>query len=89
MIKWVKTGKEVTEVSTTITYAGVDTGVTFESRKRQIAHANRSGTWDYTSYFVLLHGVVLAEKNSLRDAKEYAEHLFIPQKDGLMQVDAV
>lgn len=43
-----------------------------ESRKRHIPHANRQGTWDYTSYFVLRDGVELVEKHSLKDAKEYA-----------------
>ena len=75
MIKWTKTGKEVSAEGTTITYTGEGTDLTIESRKRHIPHANRTGTWDYTSYFILNGGEVVAEKHSLKDAKEYAEGL--------------
>ena len=73
MITWTKTGRTVNSDGTTITYSGEGTDLTIESRKRHIPHANGNGTWDHTSYFVILGGVELIEKQSLRDAKEYAE----------------
>ena len=72
--KWEKTGKRVGSEGTTITYFFPGTGITIESRKRHIPHANRSGTWDHTSYFVLKDGKEISEKYSLKDAKEYAEN---------------
>lgn len=72
-MKWSKTGKTVSSEGTTITYTLDDTGYTVESRKRKIPHANRSGTWDHTSYFVLKDGEEVIEKYSLADAKKYAE----------------
>lgn len=75
MIRWIKTGREVNAEGTTITYFGKGTDFAIESRKRHIPHANRSGTWDHTSYFVLKNGNELIEKFSLKDAKEFAEGL--------------
>ncbi len=75
MIGWIKTGRTVNSEGTTITYSGVDTNLTIESRKRRIPHANRAGTWDHTSYFVLKDGKEVAEKWSLREAKRFAETL--------------
>ena len=75
MIGWIKTGRTVNSEGTTITYSGVGTNLTIESRKRHIPHANRAGTWDHTSYFVLKDGKEVAEKWSLRDAKVFAETL--------------
>lgn len=75
-MKWIKTGKTVIVGNgTTITYKLEGTPFTVESRKRTIPHANRSGTWDHTSYFVQKDGVDVAEKHTLRAAKEYAETL--------------
>lgn len=72
-MRWLKAGKTVNAEGTTIIYELENTGYTIESRKRHIPHANgRSGTWDYTSYFVLKNGQELIEKYSLKDAKEYA-----------------
>ncbi len=70
---WTKISRTVNTEGTTITYAGLGTDYTIESRKRHIPHANGVGTWDHTSYFVLLAGRDLAEKMSLSDAKEFAE----------------
>lgn len=72
-MKWIKTGKTENEEGTTITYVlDGNTGYSIESRKRRIPHAGgRSGTWDHTSYFVLIDGQELIEKFSLKDAKEY------------------
>lgn len=76
MRKWIKTGKVVSASgSTTITYRLDGTPYTVESRKRPIPHANRGGTWSFTSYFILKDGVEVAEKHTLGHAKEYAEAL--------------
>lgn len=76
MMKWANMGKTINEEGTTITYEAADYPITIESRKRHIPHAGgRSGTWDHTSYFVLYLGEEVVEKNSLRDAKEYAEKM--------------
>ena len=73
-MKWIKTCRTVSvSQGTTITYRLEGTPYTVESRKRPIPHANRSGTWDHTSYFVLRDGVEVAEKHTLGRAKEYAE----------------
>lgn len=74
-MKWVNMGKTINEDGTTITYEAADYPITIESRKRHIPHANRSGTWDHTSYFVLYLGEEVVEKYSLKDAKEYAEKM--------------
>ena len=76
-VKWVKTGKQVSAaLGTTLTYRLEGTPYTVESRKRPIPHANRAGTWSFTSYFVLKDGVEVAEKHTLGHAKEYAEALY-------------
>lgn len=75
MIRWIKTGRTVSKEGSTVIYSGAGTDLTIESRKRHIPHANRSGTWDHTSYFILRNGEEIAEKWSLKDAKEYAEGL--------------
>ena len=75
MITWTKMGRTVSAEGTTIEYAGLGTSLTIESRKRKIPHANGSGFWWHTSYFVLDNGRELKEKYSLRDAKEYSEKL--------------
>lgn len=75
-MNWIKTGRTVTEDGSSTTYAaeGHPT-LRIESRKRQIPHAARGGTWAFTSYFVLLDGEEVAEKMRLTDAKEFAETL--------------
>ena len=73
-MEWIKTGKTVNADGSTITYSLNNAPeITIESRKRHIPHANGSGIWEYTSYFVLRDGEELIEKHSLRDAKEHAE----------------
>jgi hypothetical protein len=74
---WQKTGKIVSGEGTTVEYrpARVNINISVESRKRHIPHANGVGTWDHTSYFVVLNGEDVKEKYSLKDAKEYAEGL--------------
>ena len=81
-MKWIKIEKRVTgSGATTITYRLDGTPYTVESRKRPIPHANRAGTWSFTSYYVLKDGVEVAEKNTLGYAKEYAEMLNSGQND--------
>ena len=77
MLKWKKVGRTVrADGSCTITYEaqGKDTVYTLESRKRPIKHANRSGSWMYTSYF-LIAGVQEQEFHRLQDAKRAAEEM--------------
>lgn len=74
MNTWAKTGRTVGPEGTTITYTDLrETGLTIESRKRHIPHANRSGTWDHTTYWVLRDGEELAEHWTLAGAKVWAE----------------
>lgn len=76
-VKWAKTGKWVSAaLGTTIIYRLEGTPYTVKSWKRPIPHANRSGTWDHTSYFVQKDGVEVAEKHTLGHAKECAEALY-------------
>ena len=76
-MKWIKTGKKmIVGKGTTITYRLEGTPYTIESRKRPIPHANRAGSWSFTSYFVLRDGVEVVEKHTLKAAKEYAEALY-------------
>ena len=70
---WKKLGKTVSAEGTTVIYEAAGTGYRIESRKRHIPHANGIGTWDHTTYFVLLNGKELREEYSLRRAKEWAE----------------
>ena len=76
-MKWERTGKIVNVEGTTVEYrpVGVRMNVSVESRKRHIPHANKLGTWDHTSYFVLVDGKDVKERWTLKDAKAYAEDL--------------
>lgn len=75
---WVKTGRTVTPEGKTVTYTDLrKTGLTIESRKRHIPPANRSGTWDHTSYWVLRDGEKLKECHTLTAAKEWADRYAI------------
>lgn len=53
---WIKAGKTADRNGTTVIYQLAGTGITVESRRRHIPHANGSGTWDHTSYFVVRGG---------------------------------
>lgn len=81
MLKWTKTGRTVSPEGTTITYAAEGTGLTIESRKKHIPHANRSGYWDHTTYYILKDGEEVIERWSLKGAKEYAEIIWEDQQD--------
>lgn len=80
MAKWIKQGKTVTPEGTTIEYSLEGTGVTVESRKRHIPHANRTGTWDHTSYFVLRDGAEIRELWTLKSAQMHAEEMELEAK---------
>lgn len=78
MNTWAKTGRTVGPEGTTVTYTDMrETGLTIESRKRHIPHANRSGTWDHTTYWVLRDGEELAEHWTLAGAKTWADRYAI------------
>ncbi len=73
---WEKVSKRTGTEGTTITYRLQSAPqYEIESQKRHIPHANGSGTWDHTSYVVLYHGLKVAEKMRLSDAKDYAERM--------------
>lgn len=76
---WLRVGKTISAKGTDITYqagrGGEPLPLYIESRRRHIPHADDVGTWDHTTYFVIKDGEELAEKQTLRDAKEYAERL--------------
>lgn len=84
---WKKTGKRIGPDGTTISYELPGCPMRIESRKRHIPHANRSGTWEHTSYFVLRGEEVIAEKQTLADAKILAERYMMDR--GLMEEDEV
>lgn len=75
MGNWKKAGKTVSKEGSTVRYELEGTALAVESRKRYIQHANRTGTWDHTTYFVIVDGQDVKECYSLKDAKEYAEAL--------------
>ena len=74
-MEWKKTGRTTGDNGESTTYYESDDGrYKIESRKRAIPHANRSGHWMHTSYF-LIDDVSGSEREywSLRDAKVAAE----------------
>ena len=77
-MKWEKIGRVESAEGVTITYRGADPQVTIESRKRHVPHAfgsGKSGTYDVTSYHVLVSGVPVHEAVRLVDAIGYAEKM--------------
>ena len=75
MAIWKKIDRNENQEGTTITYQLPGTDLTIESRKRHIPHANGIGTWDHTTYVVIVGGQDVKTQYSLADAKEYAEGL--------------
>lgn len=71
-IIWTRKGKTVGSEGTTVTYCGLGTTLSIESRKRHIPHANGVGTWDHTSYWVIDNNREIKEMWTLKDAKEFA-----------------
>ncbi len=73
-MNWAKTGRTINQDGTTVIYTDLrETGLTIESRKRHIPHANGSGTWDHTTYWVLRNGEELKELQTLTAAKDWAD----------------
>ena len=80
-MKWEKAGwcqdkdeKKILYVASEHLHFGTGCPLTIESRRRHIPHTNGEGTWDHTTFFVLdKHGNELAEKQTLKAAKEFAE----------------
>ena len=80
---WKKTLRSVSAEGKTITYELPGCPIRIESRKRHIPHANGSGTWSYSSFFVLRGDEVIGEKKTLEEAKRLAEWYVISR--GLME----
>jgi len=77
---WKKISKREGPEGRTIVYENEEHPlIKIESRLRHIPHKKCGGTYDHTSYFVLLSGTEKVEKMSLRSAQEYAEKL-LPSK---------
>lgn len=77
MLKWEKTGRTVRgDGSSTVTYEakGKTAVYRIESRKLPIAHANRPGSWMYTSYFLIVW-TTAREFHTFMDAKRAAEEM--------------
>lgn len=73
-MNWKKTGREVKgNGETTTFYESGDGWFRIESRKRNVPHANRSGYWQHTTYFLIDGNGNEKEYWSLKDAKEAAE----------------
>jgi hypothetical protein len=73
--KWVKAGVTIGPEGRTITYRAPDTGVRIESRKVEVPHANRVGTWKHTSYWVIWPDGSETQFWRLADAKAAAENI--------------
>ena len=81
MIKWRATGKIVSpNGEKTVFYRGDNTDYRIESRTRWIQNNKNNGRRLFTTYVVIIPNeygddVVVAEKMSLADAKEYVEEM--------------
>ena len=81
MIKWRATGKTVkANGEKTVFYRGDGTDYRIESRTRWIQNNKNNGRRLFTTYVVIIPNeygddVVVAEKMSLADAKEYVEEM--------------
>ena len=70
---WVKKG---TGSAKTIRYAAEDCRFEIESRKRAIPHANESGVWYHTTYFLIDTATGFEREFwKLADAKQAAEDM--------------
>lgn len=73
MYTWERTGKTVDAEGTTVIYTAKENpNIRIESRKRKIPHANRSGFWWHTSFFIVVNGEDWSEQPSLARAKKWA-----------------
>ena len=81
MIRWRATGKTVkANGEKTVFYRGDGTDYRIESRTRWIQNNKNNGRRLFTTYVVIIPNeygddVVVAEKMSLADAKEYVEEM--------------
>ena len=74
MMIWTVAKKEKHEDgSGLVRYETSTTNIAIESRKVLIPHANGSGAWLYTSYWLMIPGGYQKEYHRLIDAKEAAE----------------
>lgn len=74
-MNWIRTSHIVhSNGESEIVYEAEGTELKIESRKRAIPHANRSGSWMHTSYFLIRPDGTETEHYSLTRAKEAAEH---------------
>lgn len=73
-MKWEKIGRTVKGNGESVTYYASENGDRIESRKKAIRHANGSGFWFHTSYFLITKE---GEKEfwKLQDAKDAAEKI--------------
>lgn len=72
-MRWEKIGRTVYgRGGSTTVYKSGDYHI--ESRKRPIPHANGTGSWLFTSYYLIVDGKE-TEFKRLKDAKEAAEKL--------------
>lgn len=75
MLKWEKAVHTIhPDGSADLRYVAEGTDFKIESRKRAIPHANRSGYWWHTTYFLLRPDGTEKEYVTLRRAKEAAEN---------------
>lgn len=82
-MKWEKIEKTVNSEGTTITYAAEGTGrqLLIQSRKRHIPHANGVGTWDCTTYHIIIRGqeakkTYHTQKAAKEDAEKYWQEVY-------------
>ena len=74
MAPWVKTGTTIkANGEKTIRYESFRNPNAIESRREAIPHANRSGVWFRTTYFLILPDGSEKEYLTLKAAKEAAE----------------
>jgi len=74
MLKWEKAAHTIhSNGESELLYVADGTELKIESRKRAIPHANRSGYWMHTSYFLIRPDGTEKEYWTLRQAKEAAE----------------
>ena len=75
IMKWNKTGMVIRANGDKTIFYHSDTGLKIESRRRNIPHANRGGSWMHTSYFLILPDGTEKEYWRLQDAKDAAEEV--------------
>ena len=75
-MEWKIIAKRVTDEGTFIRYAADGCDCEVETRKREVPHASWSGTWTYTSYYVINPATGKEKEfHRLSKAKEAAELL--------------